>query len=361
MRRILIVSSFPPVLGGISIGAQRLYEILTSKGYDVTKFNTHFNSQRLNRVRIIKYLRYSLLPFLILLNKRYDVIHFRITGILPKLYISIWRFIFSRKTLFLVSIHGEIEHILRSKFGSFALKRFDRIVCVKPGDSENLPPFLKCKTVEISGFIPPVISDKTIDKIPEEIRHFLNRDTFKILINGKIICNRDFHDLYGLIDSIVLLEQLRKEGKNVDLILVIIDHPSNKEAKNHLKYLKEYITEKKLNEYIFWAENISMELWPIITQVNVLLRPTKSDGDALSVREALYLGVPVIASNAVPRPSGTIIYDISSQHDLFKKCLFLIENYNDYVSKMEKSKVNFADQIIHEYENWNPERKNKKE
>ena len=35
---------------------------------------------------------------------------------------------------------------------------------------------------------------------------------------------------------------------------------------------------------------------------DVLLKPTNTDGDAISVREALYLGVPVVASDVVERP-----------------------------------------------------------
>ena len=36
----------------------------------------------------------------------------------------------------------------------------------------------------------------------------------------------------------------------------------------------------------------------------LFVRPTRTDGDANSIREALYLGVPSIASDAAPRPDG---------------------------------------------------------
>lgn len=40
----------------------------------------------------------------------------------------------------------------------------------------------------------------------------------------------------------------------------------------------------------------------------VFLRPTLADGDSLSVREALALGVQVVASDASPRPQGVIVF-----------------------------------------------------
>lgn len=45
----------------------------------------------------------------------------------------------------------------------------------------------------------------------------------------------------------------------------------------------------------------------------ILLRTTTTDGDSLSVREAIELGVPVIASDVVPRPIGTQLYKLHSR------------------------------------------------
>jgi glycosyltransferase involved in cell wall biosynthesis len=41
---------------------------------------------------------------------------------------------------------------------------------------------------------------------------------------------------------------------------------------------------------------------------DVFLRPTLADGDSISVREALALGVPVVASRVGARPAGAILF-----------------------------------------------------
>ncbi len=41
---------------------------------------------------------------------------------------------------------------------------------------------------------------------------------------------------------------------------------------------------------------------------DVFVRPTRADGDSISVREALALGVPVVASDVAQRPQGTLLF-----------------------------------------------------
>jgi len=59
----------------------------------------------------------------------------------------------------------------------------------------------------------------------------------------------------------------------------------------------------------------------------------------------------VIASNVVPRPIDTIVYDFNSEVDFFNKTVSLIENYNDYILSLRNSNINFAEKIIEQYEN----------
>lgn len=56
-------------------------------------------------------------------------------------------------------------------------------------------------------------------------------------------------------------------------------------------------------------------------RLDVFVRPTYFDGDASSVREALALGVPVVASDTDFRPEGVIVFQKGQVHDLCQKIL----------------------------------------
>jgi glycosyltransferase involved in cell wall biosynthesis len=64
-------------------------------------------------------------------------------------------------------------------------------------------------------------------------------------------------------------------------------------------------------------ENLeSDEFLSILKDATVFLRPTRTDGDAVSVREALALGIPCVASSVVPRPEGVIVYELGNTSSL---------------------------------------------
>lgn len=350
MKRILLVSPFPPYIGGVSVSVQRLYDHLVSSGYEVKKFNTQLSNKRLNSFRALKFLKYLGLPFYLLFSRRFEVIHFHVSGLFPKIYVSLWRRLFSGKTKFVITIHGQVSHLLESAYGKFSLNSFDRIICVKKGDLRYMPWKLKQRTVEIPAFIPPVMNDNA-DRIPAQLQEFLKRDSILLLLNGFIICDSKYPDLYGFRDSIILLEELRMRGRNADLIIVVLGSDYNKECRDYLASLRDYCYIKNLGDHVCWVENQPMELWPLLRKVHVFLRPTKSDGDALSVRESLFLRKPVITSDVVPRPAGSIVYKLGNSRDLLEKTIALIDNYDDYVSRLGAMNINFADKILEQYEN----------
>ena len=350
MKRILLVSPLPPYIGGVSVSVQRLYDHLRNEGYEVDTFNTQLINRSYN-FKSLKFLRYMALPLTLMIQKRYDVIHFHVSHIMPKLYVSLWRTFFSGKTKFIITIHGQVSNVFKSRLGYHALKGFDCIICVKKGDRRNMPEKLRSRTVEIPAFIPPLIAKDSVADIPAGLQEFLKRETFKMLLNGFIILNQKYHDLYGFKDALSLLSMLKSHGRAADLILIVLGNNTRKEAADYLEGLKKYVKSSALEDNVYWVEDVVMEMWPLLKRVNVLLRPTKSDGDALSVRESLFLKVPVIASNAVSRPSGAVIYKLNSLDDMYNKTITLMEHYDDFVGCMGTHNPNFAYKIIEQYEN----------
>jgi glycosyltransferase involved in cell wall biosynthesis len=57
-----------------------------------------------------------------------------------------------------------------------------------------------------------------------------------------------------------------------------------------------------------YADLERAEALALLRAADVFVRPTRADGDAVSVREALALGRPVVASDAAARPEGTLCF-----------------------------------------------------
>lgn len=57
----------------------------------------------------------------------------------------------------------------------------------------------------------------------------------------------------------------------------------------------------------------------LIGRCDAFVRPTTADGDAVSVREALAMGVPCVASDAVARPNGVVLFRNGDPDDLAGK------------------------------------------
>jgi glycosyltransferase involved in cell wall biosynthesis len=57
----------------------------------------------------------------------------------------------------------------------------------------------------------------------------------------------------------------------------------------------------------------------LMSACDVFLRPTLEDGDSISVREALSLGVPVVASRVGARPAGAILFQPGCVDDMLAK------------------------------------------
>ena len=50
------------------------------------------------------------------------------------------------------------------------------------------------------------------------------------------------------------------------------------------------------------------EVLGAVRAADLLVRPTRFDGDSLTIHEAIQLGTPVVASDAAPRPPGVHIH-----------------------------------------------------
>jgi glycogen(starch) synthase len=67
----------------------------------------------------------------------------------------------------------------------------------------------------------------------------------------------------------------------------------------------------------------------ILEQADLFVRPTLADGDSISVREALALGVPTVASDAATRPSKVTTFRSGDREDLVRAIVAAAQKKRD--------------------------------
>jgi glycosyltransferase involved in cell wall biosynthesis len=90
---------------------------------------------------------------------------------------------------------------------------------------------------------------------------------------------------------------------------------------------KRRIHEASLEENILLLGDVNHDTClSLISACDVFLRPTLKDGDSISVREALSLGVPVVASRVGTRPAGAILFQAGNVEEMIAKIELALES-----------------------------------
>lgn len=336
MKRILIISPMPPLLGGVAVSSGRLYDNLNADGYDVNSYNIRPTGKFFNS-SLGKILTFFWIPFYILFHKRYDIIHCHVPGTLRKAYISLAKPIFFKGAKLIFTLHGDVRPLLNRQAIS-ALSKADRLICVQKGDTTKLPESLRTKSVDIPAFIMP--KNVSEDAVPSDILDFVkNKKHPLILFYGGIVFNETYDDLYGINDAINMYFSLRSNNIKVQM-LMLVTSKSNTD-KNFINNIKERLNG---DDNVLLSINRNVNMFPLLRYADLYIRPSKTDGDSLAVREALCMGCPVVASDKAVRPAGTAIYSSPEEFET------LVEKYiTEDINAPEQE--NFYNQIKEVYGN----------
>jgi glycogen synthase len=88
-----------------------------------------------------------------------------------------------------------------------------------------------------------------------------------------------------------------------------------------------------------------------IKRLTVFVRPTFTDGDSISVREALALQVPVVASDTDYRPEGVTIFKKGDLDDLLVKVSEVMRNPRAAVVHAPESQASSIESLLEVYRN----------
>ncbi len=121
-----------------------------------------------------------------------------------------------------------------------------------------------------------------------------------------------FRPEYGFPALVAGLAKLRQRHPRAGC-LVMGTGEEREEAESRIR-------EAHLEENILLVGDVDHEVClSLMSRSDVFLRPTLEDGDSISVREALALGVPVVASRVGTRPEGAILFEPGNVDDMLGK------------------------------------------
>lgn len=316
---IALIASYPPPFGGVANHVRRLSALLDERGVSHVIYNAVSDSG--DGVRVIPIAR----------QRTRWLLDYALRGRERVVYIFSDRLAVWLVGALMARTRGKRVIIrLRNKalpelmkdpkmrhLASLALCNVTRVIAVSQAlaaDARAIGVPVE-RIVHQPGFLPPTLGATEVDALsPSQVR-FFEEHAPVIAANGKV----GFHDgvdLYGLDHLVDLVGRLAPLHPRLGLAVSFWDHQPEDEP--YLEKLRARARELGVEGHVLFHTE-SRPFVPALAKADVFVRPTCTDGDANSVREALYLGVPAIASDVVARPTGTILHRTRDLEDLLEK------------------------------------------
>lgn len=307
--QLAILGSWPPPAGGVSIHTQRLCGLLDQRGLNYVVYNATSDvgdgskvigvySRR--RSWLLRYLFAGREPAVYLFSGRLSA--WLIGALLARLR--------GKRVMLRLRNSALIDWSARSRWRrnlcSWALRQMNAVVCV----NRHLLEAAQALGVDRQrlhwspGFLPPRTDEFDRSQVASHVWNFIeNRDPL-IVANGKVNWYQGV-DLYGLDMLVQLAARLRLEFPNLGIVVCFWDHHAAENQR--LDELRSRARDLGVEDLILFNTQPG-PLMPVLAVGDVFVRPTATDGDANSIREALYLNVPAVASDVVERPAGTVLF-----------------------------------------------------
>lgn len=317
-------------IGGVGIHIKRL-EALISESFDVNIIDETSLDEADDKIfnirnkKLFKYLNF-------IINAKIVHIHSGVWWL--QIFHIIIAKLFIKKTV--ITIHSwKLNNPWKRYITSYFIKKTDIIITV----SDQVSRDLKLKRYKlIPAFLPPVFSVEK--RLPENLDEVLKSEKIIISSNASRLVTYNNQDLYGLDMCINLAEKIKINKKPYLIIFIIASLINGKKLYNNYKQI---IFEKKLHDQIYLHLG-SISFINLIKQSDIIIRPTNTDGDAVTIREAIYLEKPVIASDVVVRPKGTVLFKNRDVDDLYSKIENVIKNrYN--IESIKNKNINYYKNI----------------
>jgi glycosyltransferase involved in cell wall biosynthesis len=335
--KVALVGIYPPPYGGVSIHIQRLHDLCLDNGIRCTVFDV--SRQVKKAPDVVNISRPWRWPNVLI--SRQDVIHVHTTGqhwVIPSLFFFLAGIKGARYVLTYHSLRYEPADFgwLGRRVLKAVLSSASRCIAANAEIREKLVAFVSGleKVSVIPAFLPPAEKEPEIAAIPREVWDFMDRHKPVISASAFRPVVHEGIDRYGIDMCLELCASLKDVYPEVGFVFCLPDIGDGW----YFRELQRRIAEKGIvDNFLFHTR--PGQFYPILMKSDIFVRPTNTDGDAVSLREALYLKIPSVASDAVPRPAGTVLFKNRDVGDFIDRVKIVWENYGDYKAELKSLEV----------------------
>jgi glycosyltransferase involved in cell wall biosynthesis len=321
-----IIGPYPPPYGGISVGIERLGRRLDAEGIRYRIYNEATGPGPRS------------LMLRLLFSGPKKILHYQSPDWRMRCLVALWGMLTGRKSV--ISIHGQsFEFSMRggafqrALIGFFA-RRTSAVIACNPEIERQVGALTgePARVHMVPAFIlpPPAAADAPL---PPGLQQFLSAHSPRLLWIGWV---EPFEggDLYGLDLTFDLVDRLRRRFPEVGCVLWF----SGIRDEDLWRRLWQSAVQRGLEKHIHIERTALPEIYPLFKHADAYLRPTRTDGDSVSVREALSLGTPVIASDAAPRSPACVTFK-TGDGDLFERAALSVLEHPDGARAHARSEV----------------------
>lgn len=324
-RNIALLGPIPPPLGGVSTHVLREAALLGRQGHAVSLLRYTGLTQADRLGRVAQAARQWLRATARLSLGRHDVVHVHyatsaaLISLLPQLASTRGRLVI---TLHAVRVLDDLDRLRppARRLLCRALQRADQWICVRQEIADGLaqrgvsgvPVCIK------PAFLPPAPEEADAARLPAAVRQALAADeaaarpiaSAAAYYLGPGYGQEDLYGVEHLVASLAVAES--RLERPWSLHVLVSNRPGDAPQNAALQRVERMAAGLKRART---TVHFGAPLVPVLAASRAFVRPSRQDGDSVAVREAQALGVPVLASDLVPRPAGVRLFRLASPHD----------------------------------------------
>ena len=300
MAKLLLIGKIPLPIGGVTVHVSRLMDHLNEIKYEYMFYNLHRGISKDLMIAMFKVKR----------------IHLHTSNAYLRLFLTVVAK-FSRSELIL-TLHGDLGRYNKlTNFIDILTLKWCSIPILLNDRSYKFAYTINSNSKQISAFLPPLRTRPLPNDTLEDLKLFC--DGRKILCTNAYDLSFDKHgqEIYGLS---TLLNACAQQNEYA----LVISEPTG----HYYEFIKANYNH--LLNQAFWL-NFPHDFYEILKLAAAFVRNTTTDGDAISVREALHLRIVTLATGVVDRPEGVIVYE--DVQEIFKVLKTEPTRYSTYDAK----------------------------